>query len=184
MKKVIITIIGQDRPGILAIVSNYLFKNNCNIENISQTILQAEFAGIFVVSIPDDLSLNKLNKNLTCELLDFNIFVHIKLLESKKDNTNKKKNEVFFITTIGPDKKGLVANITKIIASFDINITNLKAVFKGGDDPNKNMMIYEVEIPIRVSLKDFSDKLKKRALELNLEISIQHKNIFNATNRI
>jgi len=52
MNKVILSILGHDRPGIIAAVSKILFEQNCNIENVSQTILQFEFAGIFIVSMP------------------------------------------------------------------------------------------------------------------------------------
>jgi glycine cleavage system transcriptional repressor len=57
------------------------------------------------------------------------------------------KSEPFVITTKGPDRKGLVAAVTEIIARYGVNVTNLQAVFKGGDDPNSNIMIYEVDIP-------------------------------------
>ena len=55
MRKVIISILGQDRSGIVAAVSKVLFEQNCNIENVSQTTLQFVFAGIFIVSMPGDL---------------------------------------------------------------------------------------------------------------------------------
>ena len=45
MNKVVISVLGQDRPGIIARVSKALFLMNCNIENVSQTIIQAEFSG-------------------------------------------------------------------------------------------------------------------------------------------
>jgi len=42
--KAIISVIGPDRPGILAAVSQLLVELDCNIENARQTILQGEFA--------------------------------------------------------------------------------------------------------------------------------------------
>jgi glycine cleavage system transcriptional repressor len=46
MNKAILSVLGQDRPGIVAAISKILFQQNCNIENVSQTSLQSEFAGI------------------------------------------------------------------------------------------------------------------------------------------
>ncbi|MGI6118760.1 MAG: ACT domain-containing protein [Bilifractor sp.] len=43
MKKTIITVTGRDTVGIIARVCNYLAKQNVNIEDISQTILQGYF---------------------------------------------------------------------------------------------------------------------------------------------
>ena len=47
MKKIIVSVLGHDRPGIIAAVSEVLFRNGCNIEDVSQTILQTAFAGAF-----------------------------------------------------------------------------------------------------------------------------------------
>ena len=43
MQKVIITVLGKDRVGIIAKVCTYLAENNVNILDISQTILQEYF---------------------------------------------------------------------------------------------------------------------------------------------
>jgi glycine cleavage system transcriptional repressor len=56
MKKMIISVLGKDRPGIIAAVTHILFEQDCNIENVSQTILQNEFSGIFIVGVPKALS--------------------------------------------------------------------------------------------------------------------------------
>ena len=51
MKKVVVFVLGPDRPGIIATISKVLFEQGCNLEDVSQTILQSEFMGIFVVSM-------------------------------------------------------------------------------------------------------------------------------------
>lgn len=43
MKKVIITVLGEDRVGIIASVCSLLAEHNVNITDISQTILQGYF---------------------------------------------------------------------------------------------------------------------------------------------
>jgi glycine cleavage system transcriptional repressor len=57
-------------------------------------------------------------------------------------------------------------------------------VFKGGDDPNDNIMIYEVDVPLDCDQKSLERDLRDKAKELGLRISIQHRNIFEAINRI
>jgi glycine cleavage system transcriptional repressor len=56
MKKMIISVLGKDRPGIIAAVTRILYELDCNIENVSQTILQNEFSGIFIAGVPKTLS--------------------------------------------------------------------------------------------------------------------------------
>ena len=40
--KNLFSVIGRDKPGILAKISAILFSYGCNIEDVSQTILQTE----------------------------------------------------------------------------------------------------------------------------------------------
>ena len=125
MDKIIITVIGKDRPGIIAAVSEVLFRQNCNIENVSQTILQSEFAGIFIGSMTGAFAAEELEKEFAASLKDENLHVHVKLLEKTGTGYEDKKTEPFVITTIGPDRKGLVYNVSKIIADAGVNISNL-----------------------------------------------------------
>ena len=41
--KAIVTVIGKDKPGIIAKISTTLAENTVNIEDISQTIMQGNF---------------------------------------------------------------------------------------------------------------------------------------------
>ncbi|AEF94110.1 ACT domain-containing protein [Desulfotomaculum nigrificans CO-1-SRB] len=49
--RIIVTVIGQDRVGIIASVSGVLAQNNVNILDISQTILQGFFAMVLVADM-------------------------------------------------------------------------------------------------------------------------------------
>ena len=184
MNKVILSILGHDRPGIVAAVSKILFEQDCNIENVSQTTLQLEIAGIFIVSMPGDLSPPALRKILNAQMAPLDLEVHVTSLKPPPVPVPVPECESYIITTKGPDRKGLVAGISEVIAEFGGNITNLQAVFKGGDDPGDNIMIYEIDIPVQIDRQALYRKLKRRAKQLTLEIDIQHRNIFEAIHRI
>lgn len=51
--KAIVSVLGQDRPGIIARVSTALFESNVNILDINQTVLRDE---LFVMTCFVDLS--------------------------------------------------------------------------------------------------------------------------------
>ena len=106
------------------------------------------------------------------------------MITGKKAAFALEESEPFVITTKGPDSKGLVAGISTTIAAYGVNITNLQAVFKGGDEPGDNIMIYEVDIPADIDQNSFYRDLREKAKSLALEISIQHRNIFETINRI
>jgi len=113
-----------------------------------------------------------------------NMHIHIESVLEQKPGLVPGAAEPFVITTKGPDRKGLVASISAIIARFGVNITNLQAVFKGGSEPGNNIMIYEVDIPVDIDRQEFYRQLRAKADALSLSISIQHRNIFETINRI
>lgn len=51
MKKGIITVVGKDRVGIISEVCGYLAKDNINILDISQTIVQGFFNMMMIVDV-------------------------------------------------------------------------------------------------------------------------------------
>ena len=68
--KSIITVVGKDQVGIIARVTGYLYENNVNVEDITQSIV----AGFFNMMMIVDTSLSK-----ELEELGRNIGVMIKL---------------------------------------------------------------------------------------------------------
>jgi ACT domain-containing protein len=82
MKKAIITVVGKDTVGIIANVCGYLAKQNINILDISQTIVQEYFNMMMIVDLSkctkpfDDVSteLEELGKGIgvqvKCQLED------------------------------------------------------------------------------------------------------------------
>ena len=184
MNKVVITVIGPDKPGVIASISETLFRMGCNIENISQTILQAAFACICVVGMPENIDGEALSAAIGHDLVDPDFHVRITPHAAERSTPEKSGSEPFVVTTSGPDKKGLVAFISKIIAGHHANITNLKAVFQGGSDPGRNIMFYEIDVPAETDFNRLADDLRKKASENHLDLTIQHKNIFDAVTRI
>jgi len=183
MRKIIISVLGHDRPGIIAAVSDVLFRAGCNIEDVSQTILQTEFAGVFIASIPDTLEPGDLRGSLRRELDPMGLSVLLRLMEAA-GVWEAPPSEPYVITTMGPDRPGLVAGVTELLARFRVNISNLKAVFRGGDNPTHNVMIYEVDIPAALDQALFRETLHERGRELSLDISLQHRDIFEAIHRV
>ena len=51
MKKAVITVVGEDKVGIICAVANVLSENNVNILDITQTIMQDIFTMMMVVDI-------------------------------------------------------------------------------------------------------------------------------------
>jgi ACT domain-containing protein len=91
------------------------------------------------------------------------------------------KKELLFITVIGEDKKGIVAKISMLLYECSINI----------EDISQRIMDNYFVMTTLVDMKDSNKSLKevRKALEkigedLQLEIQIQHENIFKMMHRV
>jgi glycine cleavage system transcriptional repressor len=184
MHKMIISVLGEDRPGIIAAVAKVMFEQDFNIEDVSQTILQNQFSGIFIATRPQRILEKDLRQALERNTAGFDLHFHVRQMGSADVTWTTCDCEPFIITTRGPDRKGLVAGVTALLAMHNVNVTQLRAVFRGGEDPGRNVMIYEVDIPLDVDLQALRQDLRNQGDKLNLQLSIQHKNIFEAINRI
>ena len=184
MKKFIISVLGEDSPGIIAEVTRVLYEQDFNIEDVSQTILQNQFSCFFIVTGPEQVSPGNLIKALQESTEVFHLLFNVRDLGGDTSAHAAPECESFVVTTRGPDRKGLVSGITEVFAAYTVNVIQLRAAFRGGDEPGNNIMIYEVDIPLDTDQKELRKALCAKAQELGLEISIQHKNIFEAMNRI
>ena len=184
MNKFIISVLGKDRPGIIAAVTRVLFEKGFNIEDVSQTLLQNQFSGSFIATGPKEITQQALQEILINRTKSLDLHFHVRKMGSNTVTWTTCDCEPFVITTRGPDQQGLVAQVTALLAAHNVNVTWLQALFRGGDEPGKNMMIYETDIPTDVDLKKLRQALNDKGRELHLEINIQHKNIFEAINRI
>lgn len=184
MNKAILSILGRDRPGIVAAVARGLLDLDCNIENVSMAMLQTEFAGIFLVGMPEGVTVGEIQETLVARLSPLELQVIVKPCALAGPEEPAVRSEPFVITSRGPDRKGLVAHIAEVIARHGVNITRLQAVFKGGSHPGENLMIFEVEVPEAVDAGTLRRDLHAAAERLGLEINLQHSYIFETLHRI
>lgn len=76
--KAIVTVIGKDKPGIIASVSTALAKNAVNIEDISQTIMQGNFTMLMQCDLANaKLSLKELKSELLALGENIGVSIHI-----------------------------------------------------------------------------------------------------------
>ena len=76
--KCILTVIGKDKPGIIAKVSTLLANENVNIEDISQTIMQSTFTMIMLVNISNSSkSMKELSNDLKVLGDEIGVSIHL-----------------------------------------------------------------------------------------------------------
>ncbi len=66
MSRAVVTVLGEDKVGIVAAVSKALAENGVNIEDISQTIMRNLFAMVMLVTVDETrISIGDLQKELS-----------------------------------------------------------------------------------------------------------------------
>lgn len=66
MKRIIITVLGKDKVGIIGCICTYLSDNNINILDINQTIVQGFFNMMMIVDVKDTTkTFSQLNTEIT-----------------------------------------------------------------------------------------------------------------------
>jgi len=74
--KVVITVVGKDKVGIIAKVSNVLCENNINILDISQTIMQDMFTMIMLVDMSSK-SVSAISQKLDVIAEEMGLSIHL-----------------------------------------------------------------------------------------------------------
>jgi glycine cleavage system transcriptional repressor len=183
VRKTVVFVLGPDRPGIIAAVTRSLFERGCNLEDVSQTCLQGQFVGIFVATAPPALA----DGHLLCALRDrldpLGLSVQVREI-ANAGAPPAAAAEPYVITTVGPDRPGLVAGIAGLLADFGANITNLKAISRGPAGRPEFVTYYEVDLPATADGAAFRAALRARAGELGLDVNLQHREIFEQVHRV
>ena len=74
----IITVVGSDKVGIIAKVSNFLSEHKINIVDITQTILSGNFVMMMMVDFDkSDISIDDLRKNMNTLAEEMGVEINI-----------------------------------------------------------------------------------------------------------
>lgn len=184
MSKFTVSFLGRDCPGIVAAITCLFGELKCNIEAMSQTMLCGEFAAIFVIKAPAEIRLEHLKKYIEAGLAKDNIDLSVIARAAIESQWGEGINcEPFVVTVDGPDGPGLIGAMSRVFALHGVNIENLTAIL-GGIEAGQALFVFEVMVPESEDLGRLRRELALAAQKLNLRVSVQHRNIFEAVHRV
>jgi glycine cleavage system transcriptional repressor len=184
-KLVSVSVMGVDRPGIVAGVSRVLYENACNIEALSQTVIMGQFAMIVVVAPLKGAKTETLEKGLAELAREMRLEIHVRMLDQEgRPGFDPGEAEPFVITVRGADRPGLVSAITAILAEQGINITRLGAEVVPLGQQLEYIQIYEVDIPRVLDFALIQRALRDKGAEIGVTVDMQHRDIFRTINQI
>ena len=183
-ERFILTVVGKDHPGIIAGIADTLYKYECDIQELNQTVLSDEFAMILLLQPTREICIQELNRSLRecCEALEVTCTLRAATITPEPFSASPKDKVI--ITVIGSDRIGIVARVTKVLADMNINILDLSTEPYVIHDAPQYAMIVRVEVDDDVDMPALRNALDKCAQSLSVEINVQSQEIFNAMHKI
>jgi len=170
---VIITAAGPDRPGIIARITQVLYRTGCNIEDTSMTLLRGEFSMILIVRLPQKQSLNEIKRRLKKVQTALGLSLLLKPLSANEARRDQQPlGRSFILSVYGADKPGIVYGVTRLMAAHGINITDMNTRVIGPRNEPVYIMILEMEIPKKVKIQTIKTKLNKLKKAVNVDITL------------
>jgi glycine cleavage system transcriptional repressor len=173
MKKILITVSGKDKPGIIAKVSGLLFARGCNLEDISMTLLEGRFAMMMTACLPSpECSVRVLQGLELLKSAPWSLDCHLTELKGKISCGKKhaKGSLPYIITAFGKDRTGIVYEVSRALAGMRVNITDLDSRILGKGSKTTYAMLLEVDAPNKVVLAKLKTLLSKVSRKLKIEI--------------
>lgn len=85
------------------------------------------------------------------------------------------------VTVVGKDRVGIIAMVSNILAENNVNILNINQNILDGFF---NMVMIAEMNESKLKLKDLQRILKEKGEAINLEIKVQHQDIFQSMHEI
>ncbi len=169
--KLLLMVTGKDRPGIIAGVTGILYRHQCNLEDISMTILEGALAMMLVVSLDPkkkrliDRSIQKLGakSDLSCDW---------KILKGGKSRPAPHQ-DLYLISAVGLDRTGIVYHISRELARRKLNIQDLNSQILGTGPKIIYAMVLEVSVPKRHPVPALKRSLEQLGKKLKVDITVK-----------
>lgn len=162
---VAVTVIGNDRPGIVAAISKVLYDRGCNLEDVSSTILRGHFSMMLLVQVPPEVGGDDLERELSAAGEPLGLTVTVRAVEETAAEIPKPTH---MISVYGADRPGIVLRVSEALAKVGANITDMTSRVIGDADSPLYAVMLEVVLPAGVTDADIM-KLKGG---LDLELSV------------
>jgi len=175
MKRIALTFIGKDRPGIIAEVSRILYRAGCNIEDTTMTILEGELAMILIANVPTQTSESSLRKSFQGlkRRWDLDCFSRGVSTKGLKAGKHPLRTKTYLVSVAGRDRTGIVYRTSQILARHKLNITDLNSKIVGKQGKPLFTMILEVDIPKRFSMERLELEWVRLRKELGVDMTVR-----------
>lgn len=179
MNDYIVTVMAQDRVGIVRDVSSALAVLCGNITHLSQTVLRGYFTLIISVEMPDERSEAEIRNAVREAGAPEEFEVGVKRFRMPEPG-GAPNSERFTLSMQGSDRNGIIARATSYLAERGINIEDFYFYVHDGT----LLVLAQVAVPIGVDIEAVQAGLEQVGREFDLVVHFQHEGIFRATSDV
>lgn len=176
MSRFIVTALGKDRPGIVAGVTEVLYRLGCNLEDSAMTRLGGEFAIMLMFAAPPRVSLADLQARFAPLERRLSLVVHLKRLTASELRAPARKGRAYTISLYGADRPGIVFRVSDALARLGINITDVHTHRSPVTARGKQalyLLLLDVELPPRIASARLKRTLLRLGRQLKVEVSVR-----------
>src|ERR1700712_694238 len=171
MPTLILTVIGDDRPGLVSALSTPISAHGASWERSQMSRLAGKFAGIVQVTVPG-ARLDALVADLTA--LDAQ---GLQVTLERTDEVVEREWQRLHLELLGADHPGIVAEISATLAASNVSIEELSTDVR--DAPMAGGTLFEAQAVLNAPLSVSTDALKTMleglANELMVEIRLSEE---------
>ncbi len=178
MKKLVISAIGKDQPGIVGAFTQVLYEGACNIEDTSMTILEDHFTMLFIVTVPTELTESDLRAKLNAVADRFQLQLDIHPVDVERETVGS-SGHPWMISVSGPDQTGITYHVSRYLGEQGINIRQLTS--KRLTRPSGEilfLMAMEVDVPQSFTEDRLQTELNAIAEAESLEIHAEPLEVY------
>jgi len=168
-----VTVISKDRPGIVADITEVLFRLGCNLEDSSCTMLGGDFAIILIVSHARPFPKSRLVDEYRLLHERTGLTVQVRSLGEEEICPVKEEGELCLVSVYGSDRPGIVYRVTRALADRKVNITDLNTRLIGTREEPVYVMMIEAILPDGMTVDNVSPLLENLKKELEVEIGVR-----------
>ena len=159
--------VGQDRPGIVALVTQALAELGCNLEDSRMTILHGQFAIVLVLEAPGVDNGMAIEEALTPAIEELALQLFVRPIPD--ESADEVPNDLIGISIRGADHPGTVARVARAVQAAGGNVVDL--VGHVADDSSDTPSLLELVValedhdalePLRLELSQLADQLAMR----------------------
>lgn len=164
---IVLTIIADDQPGIVQMVSKVLTKHGGNWTQSSMSTLAGKFAGILLASVPSTNTDACLAELRALESKGLRVIAHV-----SDAATESGQSIQYSLDLVGNDHVGIVHEITTLLANHKISVqeleTSVESASMGGGEIFRARAI--LDVPQTTDLDALETELEGIAHDLMVDI--------------